>query len=945
MRTQRLHAATVAMLAGLCLLSACGDNNEDNNGTRPLEDMATTPGVDMDVTQEDMTPTQDMRPGVDMAVVEEDMSPSVDMRAQDMAMEDMSPDMAPPADELKIAGLSAPVTVSFDAQGVLHLKCATNDDCFAAQGYYHAAHRFAQMDLRRRLGRGRLSTLLKLKNPGALDLDISTRRILSTLQGEPIEEVLINNLDGETRSALDAYTNGVNAWLGDLEADRNGAKLSEEYSYGLLATDDIPTWEAEDSLAVGLLFLNNLGNTSTAELRAGVTAAAYADANLLADMYNGAHLDPDSSVIGASGGTYAGLGNNLVPLPRRTDLSSVRPMLQRANKALEEAYGQMEQMEKFFGEGPFGSNSWATAPALNDGDFAILANDPHLQLTNPALWYLAEMDAKSSGTGDFHAAGVSFAGMPGILIGHSEDVAWSATVAYWDTTDVYVETLSADGLGVMRDGAVVPFIERKHTVEFAGGSQEETFLFVPGHGPVVSMDMAAGVAITIKSTLAQTDNDFKLFINMGRTKDMADAKQLLSGSTAATFNFVLIDRTGNISYYPFAGLPRREWDVTATPAWLPLPGDGNYEWGSTLIRASELPQLENPSTNFILTANAAITDDMLDGIPGNEGYPPLQTISIAPGSRQARILDMIQATPSHSAQTHATMQGDTLSWYGQNMVPQLLALAAQGTLTAEGQKVADALQAWDYTCPTGLDSSDPETAANVTGDEAAASIGCAAFHVMYYTLRANVLYDELRGQNAAAGVDLSHNFSALVRILFRLLNDPTKLAYGESYWDDVETIEVVETAPDMVAASFEEAAGYLTTLMGSGTPDDWRWGRIHTLTLEADLLSTLTPTYNNGPYAAPGGSGTVNVATPTSPGSGGGDYNFGHGPSMRMIVEGKASGFESTFNFPGGQVHQRDSVFYDHLLGEWLDNTSFRMPFTPTEVEAAAMETLQIDPE
>jgi penicillin amidase len=907
-------------------LFACGKNNDENNTTTPstTPDMA-SPEEDMSESTEDMTSGQDMG-GEDMGEEGSDMA-----------------DMPPEQMGLRIEGLSAPVTVNFDAMGVLHLRCQTNNDCYAAQGYYHAAHRFAQMDLRRRLGRGRLSSLVAVKYDDAINIDIETRKLLSTRDGEFLEEKLYADLDDETRGAVDAYTRGVNAWLADLEEDRNGATLSEEYDYALINARNIPAWEPQDSIAVGLLFLNSLMDIASSELSAA-SAVANLPTTFAQDLYLGDHLDADSPIITSAGESYTSLGSltGVKPLPRALDLTRVQPELVRAKGAIDEAHARLEGVRKMRGEGPFGSNSWATAPALNEEDHAILSNDPHLALTNPALWYLAEIDAVTEGTGDFHAAGVSFAGLPGIMIGHSEEVAWSATVAYWDLVDVYIEELSASGDGVMRDGAEVQFIEKNFTVTHASGTQDEVLLFVPGHGPVLSIDEEAGTAVTLKSVLADSDLDLKLFLNMGRMKSMSEAKELLSGSTAAGFNFVLIDRQGNISYYPFAGVPRREWDVTAAPAWLPLPGNGEYEWSEGLIKADELPQLENPSNNFIATANAAITDDMLDGIPGNEGYPPLQTVYMAPGARQARIVDLLQDSQMHTAETHSFIQGDNHSWIAEQMVPGLLTAADEATLSPRATDLLAALRAWDYTCPTGLDGSDPMTAGKLEGPEAEASIGCAAFHVVLYTVADKILEDEFDAAAAMAGVGVPRSSRGEFRVLYWLLVDPEMLDGGESYWDDVST-EGVETRAETLAAALDLAAQNIEEVFGSATPDDWRWGRVHTLTLSADLLSALTGDFDNGPNAAPGGLFTVNVANPSG-GDGTGSYTFGSGPSMRMVVEGKAEGFTSSFNFPGGQVHHRDSPFYDHLLGDWLTNTSFEMPFTVEQVDAASMQSETIEP-
>ncbi len=899
------HLVYIGALTALLALAACGnnDNNSDNNGGGDPADMTT-----------------DM-PAPDMA---EDMS----------APEDMGPDM--PAEGLQIQGLSAPVQVSFDAQRVPHLRCQTNEDCFAAQGYFHAKHRFAQMDLRRRLARGRLTTLLTVATDDAVNADRASRRLLTNRQGEPLEEIVYDGLDAESKALADAYARGVNAFLSDLREGRNGAEAPDEYSFMFINSDvnAIPEWEPQDSVAVGLLFLNNLIDRTSGELRAGERFATQSQTFFL-DMYLHPPLDPTATIINSSGESYTGLGSStdIVPLPTAPDLDPAQLRLQRSKELLSAARRDLNALQEVRGEGPFGSNSWATAPARNSDDWAILSNDPHLPLSNPAIWHLIEMDAKSEGTGDFHAAGVSFAGLPGIMIGYSEEVAWSATVAFWDLSDVYIEELSPDGDGVMLNGNEVPFITK--TFEING--EDEEFLYVPHHGPVLEIDRDAGTAITTKSVLADIENDMQLFVNMGRQGSMEQAKDLLATSVASGFNFVLIDRSGNISYYPFAGIPRREWNVGTDPAFLPLDGTGNFEWTDPLIRADELPQLENPTNNFIATSNGAITDELDDSIPGTANTPPLQTPFLAPSVRQARIIDAINEVSEHDWESHLAIQGDHVSWLGQELLPLILAEVQDDDLTAQGRAVRDALTAWDYTCPTGLDGEDPEMAGGVSGDEAAASIGCSAFHATLYTLTVLAFADDFEEEGAGSA-------SGQIEPLFFLLKGDT-INSSRDYWDDLTTAPpMVETEQQIITSALNSAAENLEIATGSADADDWRWGRLHTLTLRADLLSGLTDQYNSRTVAAPGGLLTVNVASPRNPTATTPDYSFRAGPSMRMVVEGRPDGMVGRFQLPGGQVHLRDSEFYNSLLSGWLDNEPFVMPFTPDEVDAAAEETVTVSP-
>jgi acyl-homoserine lactone acylase PvdQ len=294
---------------------------------------------------------------------------------------------------------------------------------------------------------------------------------------------------------------------------------------------------------------------------------------------------------------------------------------------------------------------------------------------------------------------------------------------------------------------------------FRRGSQEEDFLWVPHHGPVLSIDEDAGAAISMKSLLQESTTDLQFFVNVGRVSSMEDAKQHFA------LSFTLIDIEGNIAFFPFAELPRREWDTSQVPAWTPLPGNGDYEWG------------EDSTTGELEAMYWLLVDDM-----------------------------MLSRT---------------------------------------------------------------------------------------------------------------------------------------NYWDN-EVTDFEETRPQIVTEALTDAEAILSEKFESSDPDDWRWGRIHTVTLTADLLSSITPEFNNGPYATVGGRLTVNVANPSGVGDGSGSYSHRSGASMRMIVEGRSDGMVGHFQLAGGQIHRRDSPNYDDLLQKWLAHEYVVMPFTSEQVDDAAVEFVEV---
>ena len=587
-----------------------------------------------------------------------------------------------------------------------------------------------------------------------------------------------------------------------------------------------------------------------------------------------------------------------------------------------------------------GSNNWAVGPGRTSGGHAILANDPHLLLTNPSIWFGVELDAKSAGTGDYHVAGSTFPGLPSVMVGHNESIGWGVTTAYYDLADEYVEELTPDLKGVVFNGATVPIFEKEFTFEDAksGTPITKTFRWVPHHGPIVSQDDAAHTAISVRWTAHEGGTDLDAFFALARASSVDEGKSAVTLASSADQNFVIIDKDGSIGWFPYGTVPLRPWASPSLPPWLPLPGDGSAEWQGT-VPLDSLPQLLDPAGGAIATANQDMTGASADGDITNDGQAALQAWDKAEGTREQRILDLLAAGgDAHSVATMQAIQHDTSSLYGAIVVPAVLAAAQTAGLTAGEQALVDALGAWGYTCPTGLDGADPladpMTAPKASDPVVAAeSIGCAAFHTVLSAIVTRALGDE----EAAAGMEVG-SLRVSLHLVARALKDPTSVASGDLLWDDVTTAGVTETRDEILVLAIQDAAAVLEA--GLGAPDEWRWGRIHTLTLRSIFDNFGLVTYNEGPYAAPGGQYTVNVASPrtrTLPTDGSApDFGFSAGPSVRFVVEARPDGVSMTYELPGGADLHRESPFYNNLLPRWLQNQPIDFPFGPGAVESPA---------
>jgi penicillin G amidase len=899
-----MRAWKTAFIAGIAGLLACSDGDPD-----PAPDAGNGPGTDGG-------------PG-DLGSAGTDGGPN--------------PDGGTNPSSFEIPGLDDPVTVRFDARGILHAECATPEDCMAVEGYFHAAHRFGQMDFRRRAAQGRLTELYRTIGFGSATIsqDRQARAVFSTRTGEPMVDQLLDAASNETLGYLRAYTQGVNAWIDDLRNGRNGARVTEDWA---AFEDLVEDWTVRDSASTVLLLINSLTNRASSEIAYGQAALAL-DTAQLADLLTQVPatqtaISPDAS------GTRSLQRDPKAKLDTLRQLEALQGRLSKAAFALSSASKALPHRDPK--QAGVGSNSWVVSAAGSTDGKTLLANDPHLDLSLPAIWYLVNLDA-----GDFHVAGASFPGFPGILLGRNDNIAWGATTTNLDISDVYIEDVVVQNqqpVGVSFRGNTVPFTVRMETFANPDGGEDltEPLLFVPHHGPVLELDAASRTALTLRWSAQDAQSDIDVLTNIWNSDSVAQFRSALEGSTTFGQNFVAIDRNDNIGWYPYNSVPSRPWASLAAAPWAPLPGNGDFEWGEP-IPLEDLPQAENPARGWIVTANNDMTGALFDGDPTNDGAPYLQG-SVAVGFRAQRAADLVrEGFGSHTLESMQTVQSDVVSLMGLATKDAILAqLGAEPNLSPNGSQVRDLIQSWQGSCPTGLEDATPDPfTPSASEAERAEARGCAAFHVLWTRLLNGVFGDEL----SRAGYPRANaEQEALVRYL---LAPQTFL--GGSYWDDVRTGGVEETAADVVTRAFDDAGAALEEYLGSD-PADWLWGRIHTVTLQIDDGRAFA----DGPFANDGGWYTVDVANPSNAtfrpervGLGDGftsDFSHGAGASMRFACEADAATLDCVISLPGAQRGPVEGAESFDLMPRWLENDAFPLLFDAEEVSSAAVETILVNP-
>lgn len=926
-----LRPRLLALSLSLSLLAcaACGKSAEETPDQGAPVDMAALP---------DAAPSPDDMDAADMAPADDMPAPDA---APDMPQQDMSEDMAQSA-AITISGLSAPVDLRLDDYGVVYMSCQTDEDCFAAQGYIHAKHRLFAMDLIRRQTLGQLGAAL---GSLAIDIDKPFRHLMTTADGRKLEDVYFEALDDPTRSALEAYARGVNAFIADQRAKKPGATLSEEYRFPLLAKE-IPDWRPQDSIAVYMQLAYQLGELSKVEIER-TEQAALLGPEVTSDIFN-VRPGTFSSVFGGSGEqgspNMLGLSQRQAPRaaaqrwsgelePARQALSEARDFMTRATSW---TFGPKTEQQ--------GSNNWVLSPSRTLNDKALLANDPHLALNNPSIWHFIVMDSATRGTGSLHVAGASIPAVPGIVIGHNGKVAWGTTTARLDMSDVYIETLNDDGTAVIFNGEEVPLITKEFTFEvYRGQPVTETFQWVPHHGPLISKDVQNKRGVSVKWVAHQGGEDLNFFVQLMKSQNVDEATAALQKIRALNQSWVLADASGKIAWYPHSYIPNRPWASLEQPTWMALPGDGSAEWEGFLT-GDDTPHMIDPPAGLIVTANADFDGSYNDGDPYNDGHTVWQRVPMH-GFRFDRIHTLLeQGGDAHTPESMLEIQADVYLDYAELILPALLPdlIDQRDALSPAGQAVYDTLSTWRYTCPTGLDGLDP-MASGVDAAQANEAAGCAAFHVLLKNLATGIFGDELA---ALENFDTRFAWYDLQRGVLQIIVSPSNLIRGEQYFDDLATPDLEETRAMTLGRAFDQSGAELNMLFGDASAQSWLWGRIHTLSLESFFMQAGVASYNAGGQANDGGFETVDVAPPRYYGGAQDTYAQNHGASLRTVIElDTEQGFKTWFQLPGGQVHLRDDPRYLGLLERWLTNTPTTLPFGRDQIEQEiTAEQLTISP-
>ena len=837
--------------------------------------------------------------------------------------------------ELAVSGLSGEVEVLRDAQGVTHIYADTSEDLFMAQGFTSAQDRFFQMDLRRHVTAGRLAELVG--EPG-----VETDTVIRTMGWRRVAEQELTMLAPETRRYLAAYTAGVNSYL---EQNTSPSQVSLEYvvlgqsvpAYRIEPWTDVDSlawlkamaWDLRGNYSDELARARLVGEVSRQQLDALYPDYPYEehDPILSSDEWEPAPAEDtageeDAGDRGGAGGDRdgpashrgAGVGGGADPARVAAGYTAV--------------LGALDAVPNLLGEGAgIGSNSWVVSGEHTESGLPLLANDPHLGIQQPGVWMQTGLHCREvSESCPFDVTGFSFAGFPGVIIGHNADVSWGLTNLDPDVTDFYLEEINDAGQ-VRRGNAWEPVQQRTETITVAGGQDVSLTVRETRHGPILSdvVDSArrAGQSAPVNAvetlgtydismawTALEPNRTADAVFQLNTAHDWDSFRDAARAFAVPSQNLIYADTQGNIGYQAPGLVPIRESSTNGEPpgfypaqGWLPA-----YDWKGW-VPFSQMPSAFNPPDGVIVTANQAVTP----------GSTPFLTSESDRGFRSQRITDLIAAKSAEGPLTVADMheiQGDTYNAFADVLIPALLEVEVPSSdFYREPQQM---LEDWDRTAPA-------------EGEQSAAAM-------YYYAVWANILDltfdDELPGDLSADGN------SRWMLAVGQLLDLPE-----DTWWDDRRTAGVVETRDEILRQAMINARLDLTQRIAKD-PTDWKWGSLHNVPLRHEVLGgdsvpdLIRWAFNDGPYPAPGGSALVNAFNWEADS---GSYRVSSGPSMRMVVDLADLDASTWVNQSGNSGHAFHPNYNDQTAA-WLANESFAWPFSREAVVDSAQHTLTLTP-
>ncbi len=801
---------------------------------------------------------------------------------------------------LDVAGLNAPVDIVRDEYGVAHIYATNTEDLFFAQGYTHAQERFWQMEFQRRTASGRLSEIF-----GQATLE--TDRYLRHFGFKDSTAGAYDLLDDETRRAVDGYTAGVNAYI----QDRSPAQLGLEFAFlGVQGTDiTIEPWTPVDSMIWAYMMIFDQGGRPNQDLQVA-DMIGYMGVDRFRDLQPPYRDDRPTIIQSSELGYLSGLDTS--PLAALSDgewqyLADVgqqmagTPTVPPLLAAIMTPYGS-------------GSNSYAISGERTDTGLPYLANDPHMGVQMPALWYEVGMHCiEKSPDCPYEFRGFSLPGVPGILIGHNDRIAWGLTNAAFDAEDVYIERINPDDPNQYEvNGEWVDMEIRREVINVQGQDEPDIVFVRKTRNGVVASDSLVNAsrfgatdegtqpyALSFAWTALEPVQTFRAVQLIIRSQNWDDFLAGAQYFEAGKQNLLYADTDGNIGYVMPGKVPVR----AGGNGTVPVPGwNDDFTW-TGFIPFDQAPRVFNPEQGFIVTANNPQVRA--------EDYPFLIAAFQDQGQRAQRITNMISEDVGPiTIEDMMAFQTDTGSLSALEVIPYLQSLTISDPDVAAAR---DRLLRWG-------------------GQMHKDSPDAALYNLFWVRLLANTYNDELLPDYYPDGKD------GTADSMYWLLQDPQA-----AWWDDARTADVVEDRDAVLIRSLTEGLADGKTQLGDNL-DDWRWGDLHLITFQNATLGSsgigfIENIFNRGPFPT-SGSESVPMKTCWDANNG---FEVTCIPALRQIIDLSNLDNSLMIHSVGQSGHPMHDQ-YDNMIEMWRNFEYHPSNWLRESAESGSHETLTLQP-
>ena len=746
--------------------------------------------------------------------------------------------------------VSGKVDIYRDQYGVPHVLAKNEEDLFFAQGYLHAQDRMWQMDMSRRGVTGRLSEILGEEM-------LETDEFALTVGFKRAAEKSLEVLTEDSKEMLEAYSQGVNHYLEDNRGD-----LPPEFR---ILGYEPEEWEPVHSLAISKYMAWYLGGNMETEL---FLSALLAEINEEKAQELFPHYPEEGPTIIEDGEDFSYGPEDVSKLIELSRLG--------------EMGGSTTYLEGL------GSNNWVISGEHTESGNPLLANDMHLGMDHPSIWYTQHLILEE----EFNVTGAMFPGVPAVIAGFNEHIAWGLTNVGPDVQDLYeVEFHEEESHKYYYEGDFkeAEVLKKERPVE--DREKPKTLeVKVTHHGPVVSdiVELDRGRALSLRWTALDPTPEADMLLSLARAHNWEEFGEALENFKAPAQNFVYADREGNIGYRANGRFPIRG----KGDGLLPAPGDQeDYEWEG-YVPWEEIPQLYNPPEGKIVTANHQVVD---------EDYPYFITHEWASPYRAQGIKREMGDRDNITLEDMKEIQASFYNAQAERLLPVILGALEGKELGETAALVREKLKEWQKEPVDEADKAAP-----------------LVYHYLYLQIIENIFKEEL-------GEDLYERFlhyRSLVNVVDRMLT------CGESSWFQVEGKEGEEARDKIVMTSFEQVVHELEDTYGPA-PEDWEWGEVHTITFEHEMsiIDLLARILNRGPYSVGGSSVTpANMSFPKDE-----PYEVEVSAPWRWVVDvSESRGYDVLAIGNSGHPF---SPHYDDQLSLWLDMDYKPMPFNPEEVQ------------